>query len=285
MFAKVLVGNCGDLLNERSLKKAGIKMPVTLTFLDPPFNQGKEYAYFDDDMAAEDYWSWMSDICRRVHDLTAEGGAIYFMQREKNAEHVLRCLRETGWRLQNLIIWTKSTSATPGRYRYGKQYQIIAFATKGERTSVFHRMRIDRPLSPGQKLPRQNGVYATDCWDDIKELTSGYFASTEALRKATGERFHKQQSPLALLVRIILSSSNPGDLVLDPFAGTGTTLVAAKQLGRRSVGIEIDPANAAMIEGRANELRAADSLEQLRHYYRFTEDLDDIWPAPATPSA
>ncbi len=188
-----------------------------------------------------------------------------------------------GWTLQNLIIWMKSTSAVPGTRRFGKQYQIIAFGTKGERAGVFHRLRIDPPLPPGYKQPRQNGVYATDCWDDIKELTSGYFAGDEALREPTGERFHKQQAPLALLVRIILSSSNPSDLVLDPFAGTGTTLVAAKQLGRCSLGMEIDPANAVMVERRLDEPRHADSIQQLRHYYRFTEDLDRIWPSPAAP--
>lgn len=283
MFSKVLVGDCTDLLSDSSLRHAGVDMPVSVTFLDPPFNQGKDYEYFDDAISEDDYWRWMTDVCTKVHAATAEGGALYFMQREKNAEHVLRCIREAGWTFQNLIIWSKHTSAVPGTHRFGKQYQIIAFATKGDRASVFHRLRIDAPLPPGYRQPRQNGIYVTDCWDDIKELTSGYFAGDEALRCPTGERFHKQQAPVALLVRVILSSSNPGDLVLDPFAGTGTTLVAAKQLGRCSVGMEIDPKNAAMIEQRIGEPRDADSVDRLRHYYRFTEDLDTIWPSPAIP--
>ncbi len=283
MFAKVLAGDCTQLLSESSLRAAGVEMPVTLTFLDPPFNQGKDYEYFDDAMAEDAYWRWMTDVCRRIHDVTVDGGALYFMQREKNAEHVLRSMREAGWALQNLIVWLKSTSAVPGPHRFGKQYQIIAFGTKGQRPRVFHRLRVDAPLRPGYRHPRQSGIYVTDCWDDIRELTSGYFAGEEALRRPTGERFHKQQAPLALLARIVLSSSNPGDLVLDPFAGTGTTLVAAKQLGRHSLGVEIDPANAAMIERRVSEPRDADSLDQLRHYYRFTENLDEIWPSPVTP--
>jgi DNA modification methylase len=283
MPSRVLIGNCTDLLSESALKAADVNLPVSLTFLDPPFNQGKDYEYFDDTMAEDEYWQWMAGICGRVHSLTADGGSVYFMQREKNAEHVLRCLREADWTLQNLIVWMKSTSAVPGAHRFGKQYQIIAFGTKGERARDFHRLRIDAPLRPGYRQPRENGIYVTDCWDDIKELTSGYFAGEEALREPTGERFHKQQAPLALLVRIILSSSGPGDLVLDPFAGTGTTLVAAKQLGRCSVGMEVDPANAAMVERRLDEPRDADSIEQLRHYYRFTEDLDTIWPSPSAP--
>jgi site-specific DNA-methyltransferase (adenine-specific) len=283
MLSKVLVGDCTDLLSESSLRNAGVDTPVSLTFLDPPFNQGKDYEYFDDTMSEADYWQWITDVCRKVHDLTVDGGALYFMQREKNTEHVLRSMREAGWSFRNLVIWMKTTSAVPGSHRFGKQYQVVAFGTKGDRPRVFHRLRVDAPLRPGYKQPRERGIYVTDCWDDIRELTSGYFAGDEALREPTGGRFHKQQTPLALLVRIILSSSDPGDLVLDPFAGTGSALVAAKQLGRDSVGIEIDPANATTIERRVGEPRDADSVEQLRQYYRFTEELDRIWPSPATP--
>ncbi len=147
----------------------------------------------------------MQTVCARVRELTAEGGAIYFMQREKNTEAVLKCLRETGWTLQNLIIWTKRTSAVPNTIRFGKQYQIIAFATKGKRPRVFNRLRIDLPLRPEHRYSREDGVFVTDVWDDIRELTSGYFAGDEALRDNNGERIHKQQSPVALLLRIILS--------------------------------------------------------------------------------
>ena len=59
-------------------------------------------------------------------------------------------------------------------------------------------------------------------------------------QQENGERFHKQQTPLALLIRIILSSSKVGDWILDPFAGTGTTLVVAKEMGIDSIGCEID---------------------------------------------
>ena len=80
-----------------------------LTFFDPPFNQGKEYAETRDDLPEKDYWKWMKEILQNIHDLTIEGGSIYFMQREKNAEQVLSSLRETGSTFQNLIIWKKLT--------------------------------------------------------------------------------------------------------------------------------------------------------------------------------
>jgi len=219
----------------------------------------------------------MRDICAKIYDRTSDGGAIYFMQREKNAEFVLRCLRESGWTFQNLIVWKKKTSAVPGMRRFGKHYQIIAFATKGKRPRVFHRLRINPPLPPGYKYERENGVFVTDVWDDIRELTSGYFAGDEALRNPSGNRSHKQQSPIQLLLRIILSSTNPGDLVLDAFAGTGTTLVVAEQLNRASIGIEIDKINIELIEKRIAEKRKADCVLSLFKDYECTPNLKGIW--------
>jgi len=80
-----------------------------------------------------------------------------------------------------------------------------------------------------------------------------------------------------LLLRIILSSSKVGDTVLDPFAGTGTTLVTAHQLGRNSVGVEIDPKNSKMIRERLEEIRDPDNIEKYYQDYVYTENLTGIW--------
>jgi DNA modification methylase len=199
------------------------------------------------------------------------------MQREKNTAFVLQTLRKTGWEFQNLIIWKKRTSAVPVKGKYGKQYQVIVYATKGERAKTFHRLRINPPSPAHFKVPRENGVFVTDVWDDIRELTSGYYAGDEALRTADGERFHKQQAPLALLLRMILTSTNVGDTVLDPFAGTGTTAVVASQIQRQSIAIEIDPNNVQCIDSRLNNLRAADIVQKYYQDYSCTENLAQIW--------
>lgn len=273
MKATVLHGDCASLL-DRQTPDFG---PVDLTFLDPPFNQDKGYNEWDDNLPEAQYWEWMGDVCGKIYHQTTSGGAIYFMQREKKTESVLRCLRESGWTFQNLIIWKKKTSAVPGMSRFGKHYQIIAFATKGERPRVFHRLRINPPLPAGYKYERENGLFVTDVWDDIRELTSGYFAGDEALRDAEGNRLHKQQAPIQLLLRIILSSTKPGDVVLDPFAGSGTTLVVAEQLGRKSIGVELDKINVEIIRGRLAKKREADDISGLFKEYECTPNLEAIW--------
>ena len=268
----VLHENCTTALDNGC-----VESKIDLSFLDPPFNQDKAYNMWDDNLSPAKYWEWMHDICAKMYALTSDGGAIYFMQREKNTEFVLRCLRDTGWSFQNLIIWKKKTSAVPGSKRFGKHYQVIAFATKGKTPRVFHRLRIDPPLPAGYKHARVNGMFVTDVWDDIRELTSGYFAGDEALRDTEGNRLHKQQAPLQLLLRIILSSTNPGDVVLDPFAGSGTTLVVAEQLRRRSIGIELDSHNIALIQNRLDEQRKSDDVSRFFKDYACTPDLETIW--------
>ncbi len=271
MGYKIINEDCLIALKDRTLQN------VDLTFLDPPFNQQKDYKLHDDNMDEKEYWDMMSNVCKSVFDLTNEGGSIYFMQREKNAEFVLSCLRNSGWTFQNLIIWKKKTSAVPVNGKYGKHYQIIAYATKGKKAKTFNRLRIEPPLPPNYKFLREKGVFVTDVWDDIRELTSGYFAGNEAIRDKSGERFHKQQTPIALLIRIILSSTEVGDTVLDPFAGTGTTLVVAHQLQRQSIGIEIDPLNTELIEQRIASIRDADIIQKYYKDYSCTENIAEIW--------
>lgn len=279
---KILQGDCIEKLNEYSVNdihttKDQRSYVVRLTFLDPPFNQGKQYKYFNDSQPEKKYWNWLKETLSKIYKVTIDGGAIYFMQREKNTEQVIRILRETGWTFQNLIIWKKKTSAVPNGFRFSKQHQIIVFSTKGKKPIVFNKLRIDLPVPSGYKYKRVNGVYLTDVWDDIRELTSGYFAGDEPIRDKNGNRIHKQQSPVALLLRIILSSTLPGDTVLDPFAGTGTTLLVANQLERNSIGIEIDPDYVKIIENRLKYPRHSDNIFQYYNYYKYTENLKEIW--------
>ena len=268
----VIQDNCTETLDSSNFLSN-----VDLSFLDPPFNQDKAYNEWNDNLPSDKYWEWMQEVCAKIYALTSDGGAIYFMQREKNTEFVLQCLRDSGWTFQNLIVWKKKTSAVPGAKRFGKHYQIIGFATKGKTPRVFNRLRIDPPLPADYKYVRENGMYVTDVWDDIRELTSGYFAGDEALRDRDGNRLHKQQTPIQLLLRIILSSTNPGDVVLDPFAGSGTSMVVSEQLGRKSIGIELDLFNIQIIEKRLAEQRKADDVSRFFKDYSCTENLEAIW--------
>ena len=120
--------------------------PFDLAFLDPPFNQNKEYASHNDNMISHEYWDWMTRICKLIYEKSSTGASIYFMQREKNVHYVLNALETSGWEFQNLIIWKKKTSAVPSAKRYGIHYQIISFSAKGKQPRIFNKLRINPPL-------------------------------------------------------------------------------------------------------------------------------------------
>ena len=269
---KLIHGDCLEELNK-------LDVNVDLTFLDPPFNQGKDYKNHDDDMPENEYWAWLEKVCKLIYNKTINGGAIYFMQREKNTSFVLDTLVKSGWIFQNLIIWKKKSSAVPGRTRFAKQYQIIAYATKGDKPNTFNKLRIQPTLLVTEKYERKTGMFSTDVWEDIRELTSGYYAGSEPITHEK-KRVNKQQSPISLLTRIILTSTKINDLVLDVFAGTGTSVIVSNQLQRRSIGIELDHENISIIKNRINNPRQSDIIEKLRKDYFHTENLDTIWPKP-----
>ena len=74
-----------------------------------------------------------------------------------------------------------------------------------------------------------------------------------------------------------ISCTNPGDVVLDPFAGSGTTLIVAEQLGRQSIGIELDSHNITLIQNRLTERRKSDDVSRFFKDYACTPDLEAIW--------
>jgi DNA modification methylase len=272
MKSELITGNCLDYLQN------SLVPDFDLTFLDPPFNQGKKYVGHDDNMDPATYWQWITSLCAAIYNHTSPGGGIYFMHREKNAQQVLAALTATGWQFQNLIIWKKKATAIPQQHRYSLQHQIIVFATKGERPLVFNPLRIDIPLAAHEKTPRPRGILVTDVWDDIRELTSGYYAGAEPLRRADGTRLHNQQAPVHLLTRILLTSTQVGDVIFDPFAGTATSLIVAAQLSRIAVGVEMNPENVAAATKRLQESRTCDNILKYREYYRHTKNLEIIWP-------
>lgn len=263
----------GDCLEVLPTLEAGI----ATTFFDPPFNQGKDYVWTNDNKSEVEYWSWIRKVCRGIRNITLEGGAIFFMQREKNLHSVVEALNSTGWNCKNIIIWKKLLPSVPIKTNFSMQYQVLVYAIKGDIPRVFNILRIDYPLLPHQKEERPNGLVVTNIWDDIRELSAGFLSGSEAFRDDLGARIHLQQAPIQLLLRIILSSTKIGDIVLDPTCGSGTALVTAKRLNRQYVGIEIDSNHVELSKGRMDFTREEDDVKQYYSYYRFTENLEQIW--------
>jgi site-specific DNA-methyltransferase (adenine-specific) len=212
---------------------------VDLVFADPPFNLSKDYgADHDDNVAETAYLDWSRAWLREAVRVLRPGGSL-FVYNLPRWNLVLGAWLAERLTFRNWIsVDFKSSLPIAGRL-YPSHYGLLYF-TKGRRPSTFEPPRL--PLSTcrhcggelrdyGGYKDRMNprGVNLTDVWTDISPVRHARYKR----RKGANEL------PLKLLDRVLDLASRPGDLVLDPFGGSGTTYVAAELKGRRWIGAEI----------------------------------------------
>lgn len=208
---------------------------VDLVFADPPFNIGYVYDNYRDDVPNAEYvaWSrnWMA-ACQRV--LKADG-SFYVAIGDDFAAEIRLIGRELGLYLRNWIIWSY-TFGQSMKQKFGRAHTHIFYFTKDADRFTFNDRALRFPSARHTQYQdlRANplGRLPDDVWDEFPRVCGTF-------KERAG--FHGCQMPEALLTRIILASSNPGDIVLDPFVGSGTTVAAAKRVGRRYIGIDISP--------------------------------------------
>jgi modification methylase len=258
---RVLVGDC---LQELAKLPAG---SVDLVFADPPYNlqldgellrpNNTRVDGVDEDwdkfasFAEYDRFSraWLGE-CRR---LLKPDGAIWVIGSYHNIFRLGVALQDLGFWIQNDIIWRK-TNPMPnfrGR-RFTNAHETLVWAVRDAKS---------RATFNYEAMKANN--------DDLQMRSDWLFpicSGPERLKDADGRKAHPTQTPEALVHRVLLASSNPGDLVLDPFFGTGTTGAVARRLGRRWLGIERDPAYAVAARDRIGKVRpySPSALEILR---------------------
>jgi modification methylase len=241
---EVLVGNCLEILPTFPEKS------VDLIFADPPYNLQLSHELFRPNMTrvdgVDDAWdhfksfeeydsftrAWLSE-CRRV---LKESGTLWVIGSYHNIYRVGAIMQDLGFWFLNDIAWIKSNPTPNFRgVRFTNAHETLLWAQKkrgAKYTFNHHAMKAlndDLQMRSDWQLPVCSGK--------------------ERLR-VHGVKAHPTQKPEALLYRVMLASSAPGDLVLDPFFGTGTTGAVAKKLQRRWIGIEREPTYAKLARER-----------------------------------
>ncbi len=211
---------------------------VDLIFVDPPYNIGKRFGNFIDKWSSdENYIEWAKkwlDICLQK---LSPRGTIYIMASTQSMPYIDTYIREK-MTILSRIIWYYDSSGVQAKNYYGSLYEPILHCVKDPQNYTFNADEIlveaktgaKRKLIDYRKSPPQ--PYST-----TKVPGNVWEIPRVRYRMAEYEK-HPSQKPETLLERIIKASSNPGDIVLDPFAGTFTTSAVAKKLGRKSIGIE-----------------------------------------------
>lgn len=266
---------------------------VQLIYLDPPFGTGDVFHIrvnagkrslrlpaFSDQLSTEEYLSWMRKVLLNCHALLSPTGSIYLhIDHRMNAP--LRLMLDEIFgsaNFMNEIIWSYRSGGRSTRY-YPRKHDVILFYRKSRKV-YFNLQAVGMPRGPQRRnhmkrfvAPdgrvaysiKSNGktytyyedtpIYPSDVWSDI-----------EHLQQKDSERVgYGTQKPEALLKRIILASSQPGDLVMDLFSGSGTTAAVASKLGRRYLACDASPLALYTLRNRQLKNTSALSLTDQPH--------------------
>jgi len=250
----VITGDCIAILSRLPAASAD------LVFADPPFNIGYEYDVYDDRRAREDYLEWSERWLRAAVRVLKPTGAFFLaIGDEFAAEHKV-LLDRLGLTLRNWIIWHYTFGVNCTK-KFNRSHAHIFYYVRDPKRYTFNSGEVrvpsarmttyaDRRANPVGKLP-------DDTWVLRPQESDTHFRGdqdTWFVSRVCGtfkERLnHPCQMPEAVLDRILRVASNPGDLVIDPFAGSGTTLAVAQKLGRRFLGCELSDEYAEAVRAR-----------------------------------
>lgn len=210
---------------------------IDVTFADPPFNLNKKYGGYKDDKDFDSYVKWCSYWLYELVRITKPSGSIFIHNIPKWLTYYASFLNTIAY-FKHWITWDAPTSPM-GKSLQPSHYGILYYV-KDIKSSKFYEIR--HPHKRCRKCQyllkdyggKKAGLHpfgplVSDVWTDIHRIKHNKYRDE-----------HPCQLPTHLLERLILMSTDEEDIVLDPFVGTGTTVIAAKRLGRKFIGIDID---------------------------------------------
>ncbi len=242
----------------RSLPSAS----VDLVCADPPYNLGR--ASWDTWKTPEDYMEFMTEWLREIPRILKDGGAFALFNTPENSARILPIVEKLGFTLQNWITWDKRDGFSPTKKRFVPRQETILVLSKGHQLDVFHADAVRVPYESTARIsaatktgipkngkrwfPNPDGKLCGDVWHIPSQRHQvKVHGRTQALK-------HPTPKPLALVERLVLALTSRGDVVLDPFAGIGTTALVAKQAGRRCWTCDAEPAYVEVATKALSEL-------------------------------
>ncbi len=246
---KILAGECAEVM--RSLEKGS----VDTVFADPPYNlqlsgdlhrpnnstvDGVDDAW-DQFETMEAYDEFTRDWLAAARGVLKPDGTLWVIGSYHNIFRVGKILQDLGYWILNDIIWRK-TNPMPnfrGR-RFTNAHETLIWAGRSKDSK--YRFNYDAMKALNEDLQMRSDWFIPLC------------TGAERLKDSAGQKAHPTQKPEALLYRVLMASTLPGDLVLDPFFGTGTTGAVAKKLGRDYIGIEREEEYRKIAEERLKNL-------------------------------
>lgn len=213
---------------------------VNLIFVDPPYNIGKTFGNNVDRWESDEaYLEWCHEWLNLCIRKLSPSGSMYLMAATQNMPFLDVWLRQH-LEILSRIVWTYDSSGVQARKYFGSLYEPILFCVKDRSDYVFNADDIKVEAKTGAKRKLIDYRKAEPTVYNSKKVPGNVWHFPRVRYRMPEYEDHPSQKPIALLERIVLASSNPGDTVLDPFSGTFTTSFVAQELGRRSIGIELE---------------------------------------------
>ena len=224
---KIVQGDCLKVLPQLTQGK------FDLIFADPPYNIGFEYDRYEDVQEHDKYVAWTQEWMTRCVEVLAPAGSFWIVIGAEYAAEVRIIGRKLGLELRNWIVWHYSFGQNAVN-KFSRSHAHVFYFVKDAENFTFHdepvRTFSDRERIYKDKRAKLTGRMPFDVWTEFPRVC-GSFAERQS--------WHPCQIPESLLARIIRVCTNADDLVMDPFAGSGTTLAVAKKLSRDYFGIEL----------------------------------------------
>ena len=223
---------------ETVLKERILDQSVDLIFADPPYGIGKRFANFFDKWPSEaDYVRWCESWLDLCIAKLKPNGSLYLMTSTQCVPYLDLFLRKRIY-IVSRIVWHYDSSGVQAKRHFGSMYEPILFCVKNKNNYTFNGDDIKVEARTGAKRKLIDYRKSTPTWYNTEKIPGNVWYYARVRYRMQEYEHHPAQKPESLLERTILASSNPGDVVLDPFSGTFTTSAVAKRLDRKTIGIE-----------------------------------------------
>jgi site-specific DNA-methyltransferase (adenine-specific) len=211
---------------------------LDMVFADPPFNLGKKYSEYKDKKDTSEYLQWCKLWLKELVRITKPSGSIFVHNIPRWLTYFASYLNEIA-HFRHWIAWD-AMGAPLGKTLLPNHYGILWY-TKQPKGFKFYDIRIAHPRCRKCDIVLQDYGGKKDKMHPFGPLASDVWTDIHRIRHKKRRNEHPCQLPVPLLERLILMTTDEGDIVFDPFSGTGTTAVAAKRLGRKFIVVDIDP--------------------------------------------
>ncbi|HPU05865.1 MAG: site-specific DNA-methyltransferase [Thermogutta sp.] len=246
---------------------------VDLVFADPPFNIGYQYDVYRDELDDDEYLDWCLRWTGEIARILKPDGTFWLaIGDEYVAELKTMIQREHRLVLRNWVIWYY-TFGVHCKNKFTRSHAHLLYWVKDPKRFTFNADEIrvpsarqlvyaDRRADPKGRIPDDTWILRPqDLPDGFRPEEDTWYVPRVCGTFRERQGFHGCQMPEQILGRIIRACSRKGELVVDPFAGSGTTLAVAKKLGRHFLGFELSPDYTAKIRKRLAGIREGDPLE------------------------